>query len=124
MLAVLKPLVTAMCLGSGASGGLFTPTLCTGALLGAALGGAWSALWPGTPVGTFALVGAAAMIGAGMQALLAGLVLVLELTGTGFAIAVPLVVATLVATAVARWLDGYSIYSARLAAQPTAEQST
>lgn len=123
-LAVLKPLVTAMCLGSGASGGLFTPTLCTGAVLGAALGGAWSALWPGTPVGTFALVGAAAMIGAGMQAPLAGLVLVLELTGTGFGIAVPLVAATLVATAVARWLDGYSIYSARLAAQPSPEQST
>ena len=79
---------------------------------------------PGTPVGTFALVGAAAMIGAGMQAPLAGLVLVLELTGTGFGIAVPLVAATLVATAVARWLDGYSIYSARLAAQPSPEQST
>ncbi|MEJ8280151.1 chloride channel protein [Pseudonocardia spirodelae] len=123
-LAVLKPLVTALCLGSGASGGLFTPTLCTGAVAGAALGGAWSLLWPGSPVGAFAMVGAAAMIGAGMQAPLAGLVLVLELTGTGFGIAVPLVVATLVATAVARWLDGYSIYSARLAAQPSSEQAT
>jgi len=37
-------------------------------------------MWPGTPVGAFALIGAAAMIGASMQAPLAGLVLVAELT--------------------------------------------
>jgi chloride channel protein, CIC family len=33
-LFILKPLVTALCLGSGASGGLLTPTMSTGALLG------------------------------------------------------------------------------------------
>jgi CIC family chloride channel protein len=37
-LAALKPLVTALCLGSGASGGLFTPTMSTGAVLGGAAG--------------------------------------------------------------------------------------
>ena len=37
-LFALKPLVTALCLGSGASGGLFTPTLSTGAVLGGAAG--------------------------------------------------------------------------------------
>jgi hypothetical protein len=37
-LFALKPLVTALCLGSGASGGLFTPTLSTGAVLGGTLG--------------------------------------------------------------------------------------
>lgn len=114
-LFTLKPLVTALCLGSGASGGLFTPTLSTGAMAGAFLGLAWSLLWPGPPVGAFALVGAAAMIGAGMQAPLAGLALVLELTHTGFALMVPMIVATTLATGVARWIDGYSIYSVRLA---------
>ena len=121
---LLKPLVTAMCLGSGASGGLFTPTLSAGALLGALLGGAWSLLWPGTPVGAYALIGAAALIGAGMQAPLAGLVLVLELTHTGFDLMVPMILATALATAVARWVDGYSIYSARLAARPGGDQAT
>jgi H+/Cl- antiporter ClcA len=115
VLFVLKPLVTCLCLGSGASGGLFTPTLATGAVLGASLGGAWSLLWPGADVGAYALVGAAAMIGAGMQAPLAGLVIVLELTHTGFGLMVPMMIATLLATAVSRWIDGYSIYSARLA---------
>jgi H+/Cl- antiporter ClcA len=114
-LFLLKPLVTVLCLGSGAAGGVFTPTLATGAALGAVLGGAWSQLWPGTPVGAYAMIGAAAMIGAGMQAPLAGLALVLELTHSGFGLLVPMMTATLVATAVSRWVDGYSIYSARLA---------
>ena len=45
-LSALKPLVTALCLGSGASGGLFTPTLSTGAVLGGFLGTAWSLAGP------------------------------------------------------------------------------
>ena len=117
-LFALKPLVTALCLGSGASGGLFTPTLSTGAVLGGAAGLAWSLLWPGSPAGAYALVGAAAMVGAAMQAPLAGLALILELTHGGFAIVIPLILATVIATVVARHIDGYSIYSARLRARP------
>ncbi|MGH9060113.1 MAG: chloride channel protein, partial [Acidimicrobiales bacterium] len=115
-LFALKPFVTALCLGSGASGGLFTPLLSTGAVLGGFLGLVWNQVWPGVPVGAFALLGAAAMIGAGMQAPLAALVLVLELTHTGFALMVPMMAATVLATAAVRYLDGYSIYSARLPA--------
>ncbi|MHB1928459.1 MAG: chloride channel protein [Acidimicrobiales bacterium] len=115
-LFALKPLVTALCLGSGASGGLFTPFMSTGAVFGAFTGIAWSMLWPGSPVGAFALIAAAAMLGASIQAPLAGLVLVLELTHSGFELMVPIMAATFVATAIARHLDGYSIYSARLPA--------
>lgn len=113
-LFVLKPLVTALSLGSGASGGLFTPFLATGAVMGATLGSVWLHLWPGTPLGAFALVGAAAMIGSSMQAPIAGLVLVMELTHGGFAIMMPMAAATLIATLIVRQVDGYSIYSARL----------
>ncbi len=115
-LFALKPLVTALCLSSGASGGLFTPTLATGAVLGGALGIAWNLAWPGSPSGAFAMVGAAAMIGAAMQAPLSGLALVLELTHSGFGLMVPMMAATGVATLVAFHVDGYSIYSARLPA--------
>ena len=115
-LACLKPLVTALCLRSGAAGGLFTPTMSTGAVLGAFLGLVWLHLWPGTALGAFAMVGAAAMIGASMQAPLAGVALVLELTRSGFALIVPMLAATVLATAVCRYIDGYSIYSARLPA--------
>jgi len=113
-LALLKPIATAACLFSGASGGLFTPTLSTGAVLGAAAGIAWSAAWPGSPVGAYALVIAAAMTGAAMQAPLTGLVLMVELTGGGYTLLIPMIAATVTATVVARQIDGYSIYTARL----------
>jgi H+/Cl- antiporter ClcA len=115
-LAVLKPIVTSLCLGSGAAGGLFTPVLSTGAVFGAFAGAAWSHLWPGSPVGAYAMIGAAAMIGAGIQAPLAALALVLELTHSTFSLMVPMVAATVIATAVCRLIDGYSIYTARLSA--------
>ncbi len=48
-LLLLKPLVTVACLRSGASGGLFTPTMALGALAGAACGRLWNQLWPSLP---------------------------------------------------------------------------
>jgi CIC family chloride channel protein len=116
VLAVLKPLVTIACMGSGATGGLLTPTFATGAALGGFLGLSWVHLWGGVPLGAFALVGASAMLGAGLQAPLTGLVLILELTGTTNPLIVPMVIATTIATTLARYLDGYSIYSVRLPA--------
>jgi H+/Cl- antiporter ClcA len=116
VLGLLKPVVTAGCLGVGGSGGLFTPTVSMGAALGGGLGLAFSHLWPGTPASACAVVGAAALIGAAMQAPLAALALVLELTHTTFDLLVPMAAATVIATAVGWVLDGYSIYSARLPA--------
>ena len=114
ILLVLKPLMTASVLEGGAAGGLFTPTLAAGALLGALFATGWSHVWAGAPTGAFALIAAAAMIGASMQAPLAGMVLVAELTHTGFGLSVPLLLATVIATWMVRHIDGYSIYTARL----------
>ena len=113
-LFALKPLVTALCLGSGATGGLFTPTLSAGAMLGAFLGMAWSLIWPGAETGSYALIGAAALLAAGTQAPLSSLVLIVELTHTADTLIVPIIAAAAGATLVARYIDGYSIYSARL----------
>lgn len=118
-LGVLKPLVTAGCLGGGASGGLFTPVMSTGAVLGGCLGLAWGFIWPGSPLGAYALIGAAATIGSAMQAPLAGSVLVLELTHSGLGLTIPMIVATVLATAVTHWIAGHSIYSVRLGAAPS-----
>jgi H+/Cl- antiporter ClcA len=117
-LAVLKPVVTALCLGAGASGGLLTPTLSTGAALGGLLGSAWNLMWPIPGNGAFALVGATAMMGAAMQAPLTAMAMIVELIHGGTALLVPMILATVGAAAVARRIDGYSIYSARLAARP------
>jgi CIC family chloride channel protein len=56
------------------------------------------------------------MISSAMQAPLTALALVLELTGGGFGILIPMIAASVVAAAITRRIDGYSIYSARLRA--------
>ena len=115
VLFILKPLVTAACLGSGAPGGLFTPTLVLGVLFGALLGHAWSDIWPGSPIGSYALIGAGGVLAAAMQGPLAATVLMLELTHSNGSLTVPLLLAAAEATVVARLLGAPSIYSARLA---------
>ncbi len=113
-LIVLKPLATAGCLGSGAPGGLFTPTLTLGVVLGGVLGDGWLALWPGTPLGSYAVIGGAAVLAASMQAPLAAVVLLLELTHKVDGLMVPMLLAVVEATVVSRLLRARSIYSARL----------
>jgi H+/Cl- antiporter ClcA len=118
VLLVLKPLVTAACLGSGAPGGLFTPTLAYGVLFGGLLGKAWSELWPGAPLGTYAIIGGAAVLAAAMQGPLAAIVLLLELTHHADGLMVPVLLAVVGATVVSRIAGAPSIYSARLTAPP------
>jgi chloride channel protein, CIC family len=118
-LFALKPVVTALCLGSGVTGGLFTPTFSTGAMLGGMLGGLWHLAFHGGSIAAYAVIGAGAMLGAGLQAPLAAIVLTIELTGSTLGLAVPILVATALATLTARYLDGYSIYSSRLPARQT-----
>jgi chloride channel protein, CIC family len=114
VLVVLKPFATAACLGSGAPGGLFTPTLAFGTLLGALLGHAWSGIAPGASSGSFAVIGGAAVLAASMQAPLAAVVLLLELTRQVDSLMVPILLAVTEATVVARIVGAPSIYSARL----------
>ncbi|HEY6177188.1 MAG TPA: chloride channel protein, partial [Kofleriaceae bacterium] len=114
-LLVAKPIATAMAVGSGNPGGVFTPTLliggCTGALyawgLHAVLGDAI-----GSP-STYALVGLAAAMAASTHAPLTGAVLACELSGD-YALMLPLLVATALAAAWARRLYVDSVYTAEL----------
>lgn len=113
VLGLLKPLVTAGCLRSGATGGLFTPTLSFGAVLGAALGHVWVLLWPGPFTPAYAVIGAAALLTAAIEAPATGIAMTVELTGAT-AITVPILLASVGATIVSRRLETRSIYSARL----------
>ena len=54
---ILKPLATVASIRSGAPGGLFTPSLTLGAMLGGTLGYGWSLLWPGVPLGLYSVFG-------------------------------------------------------------------
>jgi len=113
-LLLLKPAATVLCLGSGAPGGLFTPTLAFGALLGGVLGDAWSWLWPGVPPGVFAVLGAAAVLAATTQGPISATVLMMELTARDRSFIVPMLLSVATATLVARTIEPRSIYDARL----------
>jgi len=113
-LLVLKPAATALCVRCGAPGGLFTPSLTVGALLGAVLGHAWSWLWPGVPPGLFALLGAAAVLAATTQGPISTVVLMMELTARDRSFILPLLLVCATATLVARTIEPRSIYDARL----------
>lgn len=121
-LLVLKPAATLACLGSGTPGGLFTPSLTAGALLGSVLGRPWAALLPGDPSGLFAVVGAGAMLAATTQGPISAAVLVIELTGRDRSLIAPLLIAIAGATLVARTLELRSIYEARLSDAQVAER--
>jgi chloride channel protein, CIC family len=114
ILLALKPLATVLCVRSGAPGGLFTPSLTVGALLGAVLGHAWSWFWPGVPPGMFAVLGAGAVLAATTQGPISTVVLMMELTGRDRSFIVPLLLAVATATMVARTIEPRSIYDARL----------
>lgn len=92
-LLVLKPLVTAACLASGASGGLLTPALATGAALGALTGRLWDLMWPGTPLGVFALLAATAVLSVTQRAPLTALALGLELSHADVFLLLPMILA-------------------------------
>jgi CIC family chloride channel protein len=114
VLVVLKPAATAACLGSGTPGGLFTPSLALGALLGGLLGQGWSLFWPGVPPGLFAVCGAGAVLAATTQGPISATVLLIELTGRDRSLILPLLVTVATATLVARTFELRSIYDARL----------
>ena len=116
-LLFLKPAATLLCMRSGAPGGLFTPSLTVGALLGAVLGYGWSWFWPGVPPGLFALLGAGAVLAATTQGPISTVVLLMELTGRDRSFILPLLLAVGTATLVARTIEPRSIYDARLTDQ-------
>ncbi len=118
-LMVLKPLATAACLGTGAPGGLFTPTITFGALLGGVLGHLWLHVWPGAPPGACALIVATAVLAATTKGPISALVMMMELTGHLDGLLVPMLLAVALATVVAHRIEPRSTYTSRLGAAAT-----
>jgi CIC family chloride channel protein len=114
LLVAAKMVATSASVASGIPGGIFTPML----LVGAALGSVWSdtlAAAAGTPpnAGGFALVGMAATTAASIHAPLTAAVMVFELSGD-YLIVLPLILATVVATATSKALGSESVYETEL----------
>jgi CIC family chloride channel protein len=81
-LLVVKYLLTALCYGTGAPGGIFAPMLVMGAILGSILGRSIEAAWPAMAghAQAFAVIGMAAIFTGSVRAPLTGMVLILEMT--------------------------------------------
>ena len=115
LLIFLKPLATSLTLGSGNSGGVFAPSLFTGAMLGGAFGYAAQALFPHITgeIGAYALVGMAAVFSATARAPLTSMLIVFEMSND-YHLILPLMAACMVASSVAQRLHTDSIYTLKL----------
>jgi len=115
LLAGAKLLVTFLTLGSGASGGVFSPSLFVGAALGGSMGGMLTQLVPdvgATPV-HFAYAGMAAMVGGTTGAAVTATIMVFEMTRDYTAI-LPVILTVTLASAVRQQLSPSTIYTLKL----------
>lgn len=116
LIFLLRMLLTLLCFGSGAPGGIFAPMLALGTVLGGAFGLVCQGLFPEDVlgVGTFAIAGMGALFAASVRAPLTGIVLVLEMTDN-YQLILPMIITCLGATLMAQFLGGQPLYSAILA---------
>lgn len=117
LLLVAKAGVVILCIRSGIPGGLFTPSLTIGALAGSLMGTGLAT----SPAAT-ALLGASAMVAATTQGPVSTIVLMMEMTGRNGSLLIPITLAVVTATVVARSIDYRSIYEARLSEEQVQER--
>ncbi len=115
LLVVLKLLAVSLTLGSGASGGIFSPALFMGAALGAGLVQVGHAAFPELLVSLAggAVIGMACMVAASTGAAVTSVVMIFEMT-RDYNVIIPLIIAVSLAYAVRRWLLADSIYTLKL----------
>ena len=115
LLSVCKALATSLSLGSGSSGGIFSPSL----FMGATLGGGFAALLnaAGLPiqlsVPAFAMVGMGAMVGGGTGAVMTAVTMIFEMT-LDYSIVMPMIVAVAMSIGARRVLSRETIYTLKL----------
>lgn len=112
---VLKVLATVATTGSGAVGGVFTPTLFCGAVIGSLFGEMAQTILPHAHivVGSFAVVGMGCFLSATTRAPIMAILIMFEMT-LDYATVMPLMLACVSAFYVARGLDADSVYSRQL----------
>ncbi len=108
---VLKIVATAITTGSGAVGGVFTPTLFVGAAFGFLFGSMVHALMPSSSIEPFAyaMVGMGAFLAAATSAPIMAILMISEMT-VNYQVMAPLMLSCVVAYFVARAIDHSSMY--------------
>ncbi|WP_197513142.1 chloride channel protein [Acidihalobacter aeolianus] len=115
LLLVLKYLATCITLGSGASGGIFSPALYLGGTLGAALALPLAQYWPGLGIdpGLFAVAAMAGVIAGATGTALTSIVMMVEMTGD-LHVAPPVMLCVALAYVIRRGLSRESAYTVKL----------
>jgi CIC family chloride channel protein len=115
LVLVCKWVATAASFGSGAPGGVFTPTLFMGAALGYLFGQGVHQVWPlgAADPRAFALVGMGALLAAASHAPVMAIIMLFEMT-LSYDIIMPLMLCSVVAYYTARGIEDQSLYSEAL----------
>lgn len=115
-LLAAKLVATIVCLGSGIAGGVFSPALMFGALLGAAWGSTMALALPdfASSVSAYSLVGMGAVAAATLGAPLSTTLIVFEMTGN-YPVTLAVLLASVVSAVTVNELWGYSFFTWQLA---------
>jgi len=116
LLPVLKLLSVSLTLGSGASGGVFSPGLYMGATLGGAYGIILGKIFPGLSISApaFAVAGMAGVIGGSTGAAMAAIVMIFEMT-LDYNVIIPMTLTVAISYGIRKMLVSESIYTLKLA---------
>lgn len=114
-LLVLKTATTAISLGCGFGGGVFSPSLYLGAMLGGAFGVIATLVFPHLSSGhaAYTIVGMGAVAGAVLGAPISTILMVFELTGD-YELTIGVMIATVIASLLTRQLYGHSFFTWQL----------
>ena len=114
LLAMCKLLATSLSLGSGSSGGIFSPSLFMGATLGGGFAALLNTFLPlQLSIPAFAMVGMGAMVGGGTGAVMTAVTMIFEMT-RDYSIVMPMIVAVAMSTGTRRMLSRETIYTLKL----------
>lgn len=115
LIVLVKPIATALTLGSGGNGGIFAPSLFMGAMVGFGLATLVNLSGISTlHVNNFVAVGMAGIMAGVIHAPLTAIFLIAEITG-GYVLFVPLMIVSAISYFISRYFEPYSIYTKKLA---------
>lgn len=114
-LVFLKVFATSLTVSSGGMGGVFAPSLFTGATLGYVFSSTINRLpFVSIPISNFVLVGMAGLMAGVLHAPFTAVFMIAEITG-GYELIVPLMLVSAISFLVARGIRPHSIYTEQLA---------
>ncbi|MEI9912543.1 MAG: chloride channel protein [Bacteroidota bacterium] len=115
LIVLLKPVATAITIGSGGNGGNFAPSLFTGAYLGFFFSRSLNSTgWLKIPEGNFSLVGMAGVLSGVMYCPLTAIFLIAEITN-GYELFIPLMIVSSISFFIVKSYEPYSMETKKLA---------